>query len=260
MSRLSSSKLGLAALGVFATFSVACGDVQLPPPVAPAKELPTPPELPDDRTPEGAGRVVLDASGEKARVVEIAGATVESRGYQFQLVAQRAICASTPCVVDVPRGPHRFVFVSHSDPTHMSDTEIDVGSRTKVVRHALGERIEHGALKAGSGAALTLGTLGAITGGSILLVGAIVSSSPSTSDPNKGSGLVGAGGAVLGISAGVLALGITLGILGRTEVRQGSTTEWTLDDSGTAPRVPKGTSTGTHVRLVPGAGGLGLAF
>lgn len=260
MSRLSSSKLGLAALGVFATFSVACGDVQLPPPVAPTKELPTPPELPDDRTPEGAGRVVLDASGEKARVVEIAGATVESRGYQFQLVAQRAICASTPCVVDVPRGPHRFVFVSHSDPTHMSDTEIDVGSRTKVVRHALGERIEHGALKAGSGAALTLGTLGAITGGSILLVGAIVSSSPSTSDPNKGSGLVGAGGAVLGISAGVLALGITLGILGRTEVRQGSTTEWTLDDSGTVPRVPKGTSTGTHVRLVPGAGGLGLAF
>ena len=259
MYRFSSPKLGLAALGVLATFSVACGEVRLPAPVAPSKELPNPPELPDEHTPEGAGRVVLDASGEKARVVEVAGATVESRGFHYSLVALRAICASTPCVVDVPRGPHRFVFVSHADPTRTSDTEIDVGSRTKVVRHALGERIEHGALQAGSNAAYTVGTLGALTGGSILLVGAI-SSSSSTTDPNKGSSLVGAGGAVLGISAGVIALGITLGILGRTEVRPGSTTEWTLDDSGETPRVPKGTSTGTHVRLVPGAGGLGLSF
>ncbi len=245
------------ALGVVSTTLLGCGEIQLPPPAAPQKQLPEPPELPTERTPEGGGRLVLDANGEKARVVEVAGATVESHGYSYNLFAQRAICASTPCVVDVPRGPHRLVFLSPSDPKRGSEVEIDVGSRTKVVRHAMGERIDHDVLKAGSGISLTVGMVGALVGGPLLLIGALRNGS-STSEPNAGAGAVSAGGAVLGISAGVIALGITLGILGRSEVRKGSTTEWTMDPTGTEPS--KGNSTTTHVRLAPSAGGLGLVF
>jgi len=247
--------LSFGILGVLSMNMVACGDIQLPPPAAPLKTLPQPPELPTEPTPEGGGRLVLDANGEKARVVEVAGATVQSHGYSFNLVAQRAVCASTPCVVDVPRGPHRLVFVSPSDPNRGSSVEVDVGGRPKVVRHAMGERIEHNGLKAGSSVAYTLGMLGALTGGSVLFVGALRNGS----DPNAGSGLVGAGGAVLGVSAGVIALGITLGILGRTEVREGTTTEWTTDPSGNET-VPKGTTTTRQVRLTPSAGGFGLTF
>jgi hypothetical protein len=247
--------LSLGVVGILSMSSVACGDIQLPPPAAPQKTLPQPPEFPTDPTPEGGGRLVLDANGEKARVVEVAGTTVESRGYSFNLVAQRAVCASTPCVVDVPRGPHRLVFVSPSDPNRGSSVEVDVGGRPKVVRHAMGERIEHNGLKAGSSVAYTLGMIGAIAGGSVLLVGALRNGS----DANAGSGLIGAGGAVLGVSAGVIALGITLGILGRTEVREGTTTEWTTDPSGN-DTVPKGTTTTRQVRLTPSASGLGLTF
>jgi len=234
----------------------ACGDIQLPPPAAPQKALPQPPEVPSEPVPEGAGRLVLDANGEQARVVEVAGTTVQSRGYTFNLIAQRPVCASTPCVVDIPRGPHRLVFLSKTDENRGSDVELDVGARPKVVRHAMGERIEHNGLKGGSSAALTLGVLGAITGGSVMFGGALASGS--STSPGAGDGVVTVGGAVLGISAGVLALGITLGILGRTEVRKGSTTEWPLDSLGTEP-TPRGSTT-THVRFVPGPSGAGLSF
>lgn len=248
-------------LVAFSCSTFACGEVSLPPPAAPARALPTPPELPNEPVPEGAGRVVLDANGEKARVIEIAGATVHGQGYSFGLTAQRPVCASTPCVVDVSRGPHRFVFLSTSDPNRGSAVEIDIGSKPKVIRHALGERIEHPAMKAGSNVSITLGTLGAITGGSLLLGGALASSaSKSESGSSAGSSVTGVGGAVLGISAGVLVLGITLGILGRTEVRDGQTTEWSLEGEGQGtPASPKGTQT-THVRFAPGPSGLGLSF
>lgn len=248
-------------LVAFSCSTFACGEVALPPPAAPAHALPSPPELPNEAVPEGAGRVVLDANGEKARVIEVAGATVHGQGYSFGLTAQRPVCASTPCVVDVSRGPHRFVFLSTSDPNRGSAVEIDIGSKPKVIRHALGERIEHSALNAGSNVSLTLGTLGAITGGSLLLGGALASSSSSNeSGSSSGTSVTGVGGAVLGVSAGVLVLGITLGILGRTEVRDGSTTEWSLEGEGQGtPPSPKGSQT-THVRFAPGPGGVGLSF
>lgn len=249
-------QLRLFAFGLVAMHLVACGEVKLPPPAAPERKLTETPEVPTDATPEGAGRVVLEANGEKARVVEVSGATVQSYGYSFNLVAQRPVCASTPCVVDLARGPHRLVFVSQADGDRGSAAEIDVSGRPKVIRHAMGERIEHGGLKTGSNTALTLGVLGALTGGSVLAFGAIRSSS--TTEPNAGSGAVGVGGAVLGISAGVIALGVTLGILGRTEVRPGTTTEWTLDSNGNGPT--KAPPTTTHVRLAPSPGGLGLSF
>lgn len=243
-----------------------CGDVRLPRPVAPDKKLPEPPELPTEPVAEGFGRLILDANGEKARVVEVAGATVQNQGYTFNLIAQRAVCASTPCVVDVPRGPHRLVFTSQAEADRGGVAEIDVGGRTKVVRHAMGERIEHAGLKTGSSLALTFGLIGAIVGGSVLVAGAVDSGTNNgTADASRrSSGLTSVGGAVLGISAGVMALGVTLGILGRTEVREGSTTEWTLEPSGQGPLRERRDTTTTHVRLAPSrpgdVGGLGLAF
>ncbi len=246
-------------LGAASIHLLACGEIQLPPPAAPAKMLPAPPEVPSDPVPEGGGRLVLDANGEQARVVEVAGTTVQSRGYTFNFIAQRPVCASTPCVVDVPRGPHHLLFLSKTDENRGSDVELDVGARPRVIRHAMGERIEHGALKAGSNVALTLGILGAITGGSVMFAGALSSGVSSDPTSNAGNGTLTAGGAVLGISAGVLALGITLGILGRTEVRKGSTTEWPLDTNGNEG-APRNSPTTTHVRLTPTSSGLGLTF
>lgn len=239
-------------------FAFGCGQIDLPPAAAPSNVLPATVEVPTEPPVEGKGRVLLEANGEKARVVEVAGGTVSARGYTIGIVAQRAVCASTPCVVDVERGPHRFVFLSPEDANHGGVAEVDIGTKPKVIRHAMGDVVEHPALRSLGNAGITVGAIGALTGGA-LLVGGLLSNAADESLGNSGnSKIVGASGAILGISAGVLAVGITLAILGRSEVRRGTTTEWTLPTDGKSEPPPKGAT--THVRLTPTANGLGLVF
>jgi hypothetical protein len=250
------------ALASAALHLAGCGDVALPPPVAPTKVIPEANDVPTEPVPPGGGRVVLDANGEKARVLEVSGATFAGQGYQVSMLASRPLCASTPCVVDLARGPHRLVFVSPTDPNRGSAVEIDVGSRPKVVRHAMGERIEHGALRTAGTMTMSVGGLGVLTGGSILLTGLLLSGVDTASrSTDTSASIVSAGGAVLGIGAGVLALGVTLGILSRTEVRPGSTTEWLTEGEGRTPpdRGPTTTIT-SRPRLTPSANGVGFSF
>lgn len=242
---------------VLALGATGCGELELPPPNAPAQALPESVEVPTDPPPPGKGRVVLEANGERARVVEVAGGMVHSRGQTFGILAQRPVCAATPCAVDVERGAHHFVFLSADDPNRGGVAEVDVGAKPKVVRHAMGERIEHPALTAVANTGITIGLLGAITGGALMVGGALSNAADESLGNDGNSKIVPAGGAILGIGAGVLALGITFAILGRPELRRGSTTELPLEGPS-QPSAPKPTT--TTVKLVPTASGLGLAF
>lgn len=261
----SSGKKRLVALVAIASLApqlAGCGDLALPPPVAPTKVMPEVTDVPTEPVPQGGGRVLLDANGEKARVLDVSGATFSGQGYAVSMVASRPLCASTPCVVDLARGPHRLVFVSPTDPNRGSSVEIDVGSRPKVVRHAMGERIEHGALRTAGTMTMSIGGLGVLTGGSILLTGLLLSGVDTTSrSTDTSASIVSAGGAVLGIGAGVLALGVTLGILSRTEVRPGSTTEWLTEGEARTLPEPRSTTTVTsRPRVGPSANGVGFSF
>ena len=238
----------------------ACGDIRLPRPAAPEKAMPAEAEVPNEAAAEGTGRVLLEANGEKARVVEVTGTSVESQGYRLNVMTERPVCTTTPCVVDLPRGAHTLVFVSPTDPNRGSPVDLDAGSHPKVVRHAMGERVPHTGLKVGGTVALALGAAGVGIGGLLLLTSATTPDSEFSTGESVGASMAGPGAAMVAIGGVVLAVGIALRVLGRTEVREGTTTEWKLGD-GEGPRAPKqGIGTTTSVKLSPGASGLGVTF
>lgn len=210
------SLLLAAAIGVLAS---GCGVERLPPPSAPAKVVPTDLDVPPDPPAPGTGRVILETNGEPAKVAEITGSATASNGrYSATIVGVRPLC-TTPCIVDLPYGSHPLVMHSISDETHQSETDLEVGARAKVFRHALGERKDGGPLHAVGSSLLAVGILTAATGAILWAVGA---ANPS------GSGLAGTGQLVTGVGAGGIVLSIPFLLVGRPTERAGSTTQWTL--------------------------------
>ncbi|MBX3189013.1 MAG: hypothetical protein KF819_18475 [Labilithrix sp.] len=200
----------VATACVAGALSAGCSPEVLPPPRAPARHLPAEIDVPADAPPPGSGRVILDANGERAQVVEAL------RDGDDDVV--RPVCLSTPCVVDLPYGPHPLVFRSVTDESRQSETEIEVGPRMKVLRHNLGERSDGGALNTLGVSLLVLGTLAATTGGILWLAGA----------SDRSASLEGPGRIVTGIGVGTMLLSLPLLIAGRPSERPGATTEWTL--------------------------------
>jgi len=249
----------VSLLAILVPHLTACGEVRLPPPAAPEKVLPAATEVPDEAPAAGTGRVLLEANGEKARVVEVGGARFESQGYRVDMLTERPVCSATPCVVDLPRGSHTLVFFSPTDPNRGSPVEVDAVSHPKVVRHAMGERVPHKGLKAARTASFVVGGVGVGVGSVLLLLSSASSLSDYTGAEVSTGPTAGPGAAVLGLGLGAIAAGIVLHVLGRTEVREGTTTEWRLGD-GESPRAKPGVGTTTSVRLSPSAGGLGLTF
>lgn len=174
---------------------VGCGSTRLSPPAAPPLAVAPPVVLPQVPPPSGSGRVVLEADGETADVLD------ED--------AQR-LC-TTPCVLDLAYGAHPLVFVSTTDRTRTSDVEIEVGTEAKVVRHHIGERHDGGALRSLGFAVLVLG---AVTAASGIAAWA--------TDATEHAPLISASG------AGLAALSLPLFALDRPTDRPGSTTELTL--------------------------------
>jgi len=226
------SRLTLASFSVFSVAAVVlgsgCGTEHLPPPSPPPRVVPADVDFPAEPPPNGAGRVVIDANGERAKVVEITGsATAAAGGYRATIIGLRPLC-TTPCVVDLPYGSHPLVLRSTTDETRMSELELDVGPRAKIVRHQLGERKSGGAANIVGSSVLALGAITALTGALLWGVGELASR------PEQPSGLVGPGQIVTGIGAAGILLSIPLLIIGRPSERPGATTEWTLP-GGTAP-------------------------
>lgn len=215
--------VSLAAL----VFLAGCGAQKLPAPNPPAKEIPKDVDVPDEPPPNGAGRVLLDANGDKAKVVEITGsATAAAGNYRATIIGVRPLC-TTPCVVDLPYGSHPLVFKSTTDESRMSEVDLDVGPKPKVVRHTLGERKDGGALHSVGSSILVLGAITALTGGILWATGAL------TSRDGKESSITPTGQLITGIGAAGIGISIPLLIVGRPTERPGATTEWSVSPEPT---------------------------
>lgn len=209
--------------------TLACGVEQLPPPAAPSRELPADLDVPPEPPPRGAGRVVLDTPGEKAQVHEITGvASAQAGRYHAFVVGSRQVC-TTPCVVDLPYGSHPLVFRSVGDPNRGSEVQLEVGSRPKVVRHAMGESHDGGAARVVGGSLLGLGIITGLTGALLWGIGGAVNKDGST------SGLESTGKVLTGVGAAGIVVSIPLLWLGRPTKREGATTEWSLSPGPVVP-------------------------
>ncbi len=225
-SRVTRASFFLFAVG----FAAGCGTEHLPPPSPPPREVPTDVDLPAEPPPNGTGRVVIDANGERAKVVEITGsATAAAGNYRATFIGLRPLC-TTPCVVDLPYGSHPLVLRSTTDATRVSELELDVGPRPKIVRHTLGEKKDGGAPQAIGSTVLVLSVLTAATGALLWGLGEL--NSKPTGEP---SGLIGAGQVITGIGGAGILLSIPLLVVGRPSQRPGATTEWTLPGPATPP-------------------------
>jgi hypothetical protein len=170
-----------------------CHAQEPPRPPVPMRSMPAEPE-------PGSGRIVLEAEGEKADVLD---------------ERARVLC-TTPCVVDLTYGAHPLVFVSAVDPSRTSDVDVEVGPTPKVVRHRIGDRYEGGPLRSLGFAVLVLGAVTAAGGVAAW-----------ATDTTEHGPLITAAG------AGLAGLSLPLLFLDRPTERPGSTTEQTL---GTADR------------------------
>ncbi|MEO9232449.1 MAG: hypothetical protein ABI421_03860 [Polyangiaceae bacterium] len=210
----------------------------LPPPPAPAQELPKPvANVPPDV--EGKGRVVIDVTNGPAEVDEVL-ATAQSEAtdgrhtYVSYGEVTRPICLTTPCAVNFEFGQHNLRLVSKSDDHVGSVGTVDVGQNDSVFRHTMGTQSTGGVAHSLGVTSTILGLTGAILGGSLLFVGAVSSSSQANADgttSSSGSGLTGAGAVTLGIGAGLLALGIGLMVASPPTIQEGSSTQFSLDKS-----------------------------
>lgn len=199
--------------------SVGCGARVLPPPPAPgvSERLPEI-AMPTEGPRAGHGFVVLDVPGEPARVSVCDGA--RGLGGDALCSTRRALCARLPCVAELPVGVRRVVFESTSDASRESTADVTVGREVVVVRHALGLHREHrGLVSAGSVSWLVGGPVAVLSGA--VLVGNELSTfeGESSAGPARGAAITG-----LVVGASLVAVGVTLSVLGRPETQKGATT------------------------------------
>jgi hypothetical protein len=208
----------------------------IPPPPAPAQELPkpvanVPPEV------EGKARVVIDVTNGPAAVEEVM-ATAESTAtdgrhtYVAYGEVTRPVCLTTPCAVNLDYGQHNLRLLSKTDDHVGSVGTVDVGQSDSVFRHTMGSVSTGGAAHSLGVTSAILGVTGALVGGTLLLVGAASSSADDGTGASSGSGLSSVGGVTLGIGAGLLALGIGLMIASPPSIQEGSSTQFSLGESG----------------------------
>jgi hypothetical protein len=219
----------VAAFALTALFTGAgllgCGVEQLPPARPPSRVLPADVVVPADPPAPGTGRVILDTDGERASVVEITSGALPAHGAltgNATNVCVKPVC-TTPCVVDLPYGSHPIALRSTLDESRQSETELDVGARSKVFRHTLGERSDGGGLRMVGASMLTLGIL-ALAAGAVMWGTGAASSRPSPTLVTSAE-VITAGG------AGGVMLSIPFLFMGRPTERPGATTEWSLPDA-----------------------------
>jgi hypothetical protein len=208
----------------------------LPPPPAPAQELPKPvANVPPDV--EGKSRVVIDVTNGPARVDEVmATAQSEATDGRHTYVSYgeitRPVCLTTPCAVNLEYGQHNLRLVSTNKDDVGSVGTVDVGQSDSVFRHTMGQQSTGGAVHALGTTSTILGLTGAILGGSFLLVGAI-SSGSNPDGTSSGGGITTAGEVTLGIGVGLLALGIGMMIASPPTSQEGASTQFSLDKTNT---------------------------
>ena len=214
----------LALISVASILTTGCGTHDVPPPAYPDRSPPAIGHYPEQPPGEDKGRVVLDTPGMRANVTEITGVAHTDGSFlaaATTTVITQPVC-TTPCVVDLPRGRHDFIFTSATDASRTSTERVDLQSKPLVVKHAVGMEVTHPWLKVGGYVSMILGlTSYAI---SIPVFAGGQRSDGSHADPNAQGGFI-----ALGVGTVFTALGSLLLALGRTEMQPGATTAWTFD-------------------------------
>jgi hypothetical protein len=175
-------------------FAAACVK-QLPPaPIPPA----TPPPIAQTPVAEGSGRLVVDVVDGPTTVQRVRmQPTKLEHGFRFVEVPE-VLCASTPCVTDVPTGNLLLGFpvIGRGD---MEVELVHIGPEPSAYRRALSEyHDDTGALRVLGIIAASLGGASAITGTCLLPIGL----------SKDNDSLTWAGGITLGAGAVLLAIGI----------------------------------------------------
>jgi hypothetical protein len=178
--------------------------VRLP---APPQPTPVVPAVALDGSPAGGlARVVLDAADGPALVETISGGAAAARlgttTLGGSLTVSSRLC-TTPCVVDLPPGPHELRYTLLDDPDRTSTAFVNVDGRPSVYRHAVG-RQENNAWKGYVGWPL-------LSVGVLLSLGGLQVAADPDSELDSGDFAVGMGFAVgVAVVGGWLVWGATV--------------------------------------------------
>ena len=118
----------------------------------------------------GYTRVIIDANGERATVTEVVDVTTATAHAEGIVAHGRSettkpICL-TPCPADLKPGMHVLRFTS-VDSERMSEANLQLGDKPKVLRHAMGRTEDASALGVGAYTLVFLGAITAVTGASL---------------------------------------------------------------------------------------------
>ncbi len=213
----------------------ACGVRELPPVAAPLQQQPIVQDAPTTAPLPTNSRVIFDANGETAKVLEVTG---EMRGFAYagrrsaaiNAIMTKTICGETPCIADMPKGDHEIVFVRQRDD-RQEIADVKLGDPDKVVRHAFGSLDVSPAFVVGV-AGTTLGALSmAFSWLPFVFAGGGRSQDSHDTLISVGDGML-IGGAIAFVG------GIVLSALTRPEHHPGATTEWDLPTNNPSPIPP----------------------
>lgn len=206
-----------------------CGAVSVDPPKAPAAEIPKV-EHPESPPEPGMTRIILDANGDDAKVTEVLETAEARSGMSYAFAERKKPVCITPCVVDMKPGVHTLSFESRVDD-RASYVDVQVGSRSKAVRHAMGHPLRK---SGGEVWAHALTWLGLTVVGTAALAWADAKAeggevAREVRGPARAAAFAG-----LGLMAG----GITLMIVSPPTYQPGSTTEIPIPDRGPQAQSP----------------------
>ena len=229
------SALALVVLGIVSgSTAVGCGYAEVAPPRAPTREMPKNMETRSSPPEPGTTRVLIDANGDQASVVEVVDrSTMSGRAYGYhgetafvhgKSETVKPLCVA-PCVADLRPGMHILRFTSDDDGRE-SEARVQVGDESKLVRHAMGHT-ESNPLGVVSGVMLTaLGASALVAGGSLYAASAAGGGGGGGTDgpPSYAQYVT----PTLVAGAVALAAGITVLLVTRPVRQRGATTEVSL--------------------------------
>lgn len=202
-----------------------CSMKELPPVATPSMEVPRVEDAPTTPPAATSTRVVIDANGTPARVLEVTG---ELHGYGYvsghrgvvNAYVSRPVCASVPCVADLAKGDHTLLFAA--DDGREETADVRLGDAPKAVRHAFGGT-DFSALW---GVGILTSVMGVLALTFSWLPPVIGNERAQPQGTRDTANALGAG---LAIGGGVaLVGGIVMAIVGRPEHTPGATAQWNL--------------------------------
>jgi hypothetical protein len=195
---------------------VGCSAVELPPPAAPAAEMPRV-EASYGALPSNRSWVVLDTPNDRARVVQVTGTTVEtdSEGMSYDVPVTREVCI-TPCVHDFRVGTRELTFQSLSNRDRNGSINLVVTKDPIVARFVMGETMNRHL--APWIVTLSVGGALLVASQTILTVG----------DAERDQPMVDVGFVTLGTGLGLLATTLVLGYVLRGQHVPGALTVFPL--------------------------------